>query len=143
METQTSKSDTAVSTRPNETQTDPCTKSSNETNPDADSNQPSTSKSLSNEIGLAGPSNRDADNRPNEVEETKDATESSEEVAASSPEASNRDEPAVADAVEPQPDNVVEPPNRDAEGNVRRAQRLIIIHQRRPEEDDNGGNQNR
>lgn len=136
IETQTDKAESAVSTRPNETQTDPCVKTS-ET--DAEMNEPSTSVSVASDIGTPGPSNRSSttENKATPTEDAVDNVEPPPE-APKTVDGDAVDQPAMEAAPEQpaamQPNPIVEPPNREAEGNERR-QRLIIIHQRRHDED--------
>lgn len=161
IETQTDKTAKTVNTRPNETQTDPCTKSTENSKENASDefpqlrkthqNNPSTSESVASHIGMPGPSNRNGEIKaiPMAAEQPKLVQEAAAAPSGhqSSAVVENANAEQVVDA-EPeqeaaiQPDPVVEPPNRDADGNERR-QRLIIIHQRRHDEDENAVSRNR
>lgn len=150
IETQTDKTANTVNTRPNETQTDPCTKSTENTTENASDevlqlqktrqNNPSTSESVASDIGMPGPSNRNGEIKaiPMAAEQPKLAQE-----AAAAP--SGLQANAVAENVNaervaiPCDSPVIELPNRDAEGR----QRLIIIHQRRHDEEGNAVSRNR
>lgn len=163
IETQTEKTECAVNTRPNETQTEPCEKSSEIDTAAAttskNDNKPSTSAAANrtSDIGMPGPSNRgnEAENEPKstkESEETVKHAASSQETAGPSGHQLNAgDRNANERDVEAEPDNVaviqpnpnVEPSNRNADANEPPRQRLIIIHQRRHGDDENPANLNR
>lgn len=136
IETQTDKAEAAVSTRPNETQTDPCAKTAEK---DDDMNKPSTSASVASDIGTPGPSNRGSttENNAKRTEDAADNVELPQEVP-ETVEGDANDPPArEAEPEQPaamQPNPIVEPPNHEGDLNERR-QRLIIIHQRRHDED--------
>lgn len=136
VETQTEKASGTVNTRPNETQTDPCTKltKSDTENANDKENKPSTSGSVISDLGMPGPSNRSSETENN----ANKPTENVDEQAESSPEELIVENVNEQQAVI-QPNPIAEPPNREANGHERR-QRLIIIHQRRNDEDENVGN---
>lgn len=156
IETQTDKSEAAVNTRPNETQTDPCAKAAetDAQNVDDELNQPSTSKCVTNDIGMSGPSTSNSGNEAkskaaeNQTEPIEQSQEAEVVASVSGRQADENAEEQQAAEAEPVPQAVIppnliaEPPNRDVDVNDLR-QRLIIIHQRRRDEFENAADRHR
>lgn len=146
IETQTDRAETTVSTRPNETQTDPCTSGEAEPVKASDEpSKPSTSECVADTIGIAGPSNIQSKKPVEKVAEEGEQNAAS----PSSPTQSDGHRDEVAEEHPAQPNAAVDagpvqaaPVQPNPVGGEQRP-RLIIIHQGRRDEFENAAERHR